>query len=76
MIDVNERKTAAMAIVAAGLDRVDEVARFLGLSRSYIYELMERGELVYVKVGRSRRIPHHAVLQLAARHLVERAPTT
>lgn len=33
----------------------------LGLSRSTLYGLMERGELGYVKVGGSRRIPDLAL---------------
>ena len=57
-----------------GLDRVAEAARFLGLSRSNIYELMGAGKLPFVKIGRSRRIPHRALIELATRHLsAERA---
>jgi excisionase family DNA binding protein len=55
-----------------GLVRVTDAARFLALSRSTIYELMEAGQLAYVKLGRSRRIPRQALLSLARRHLVGR----
>ena len=72
MTTPKEMKSDALALVAGGLDRIDEAAEFLGLSRSYIYDLMDRGELRYVKVGRSRRIPHQAIIELAARYLVER----
>jgi excisionase family DNA binding protein len=36
--------------------RVTEVARCLSLSRSCIYQIMDRGELPYVKIGKSRRV--------------------
>lgn len=68
----DESRNKGLILVREGLDRIEEAAEFLGLSRSYIYKLMDRGELAYVKVGRSRRIPHQAVLELAARHLVAR----
>ncbi len=56
-------------IVGEGLLSVSEAARFLGLSRSKTYCLMEGGELAYVKIGRARRIPRRALIELAARHL-------
>jgi len=62
----------AIELVAGGLDRVPEVARFLGLSRSKVYQLMDDGCLPYVKVGKCRRIPHQAVLEFAARQIVSR----
>jgi excisionase family DNA binding protein len=45
----------------------------VGLSKSMVYLLMERGELAYVKLGKSRRIPAKALVELAARHLVVRS---
>ncbi len=56
-------------LVADGLMTVREAAEFLRLSRSAIYLLMDRGELAFVKLGRSRRIPRRAVVALAARGL-------
>ena len=56
-------------LVADGLLTVHEAERFLRLSRSSLYILMERGELAFVKLGRSRRIPRRAVVALAARGL-------
>lgn len=57
------------AVVEEGLLSVREAARFLSVSRSTLYELMESGQLYYVKIGRARRIPRRAVLELAARNL-------
>ena len=56
-------------MVGAGLMSVQEAARFLSVSRSTLYELMESGRLVYVKLGRARRIPRRAVVGLAAGNL-------
>jgi excisionase family DNA binding protein len=39
------------------LIRIEEAARILSLSRSTIYEMMDRGELPSVRCGTARRIP-------------------
>ena len=57
------------SVVSDGLITVAEVAKFLSVSRSTVYEAMERGELQYVKLGRSRRVPKRAVLDLARANL-------
>lgn len=49
---------------ASRLVRVTEVARHLSLSRSKIYLMMDAGELAYVKLGKSRRVPMAAVEKL------------
>ncbi|MFI5365947.1 MAG: helix-turn-helix domain-containing protein [Candidatus Binatia bacterium] len=53
-------------LVRDGLAGLGEAERFLGVSRSTIYVLMESGQLPYVKIGRARRIPRRALVQLAA----------
>lgn len=53
-----------------GLARVPEAEQFLGISRASVYGLMERGELAYVKLGKSRRIPWSALEGLIERNLV------
>ena len=63
-IDVKDTKRAEL--VADGLMTVKECAEFLHLSRSSVYELMNSGDLCYAKLGRSRRIPRRAVVELAA----------
>jgi excisionase family DNA binding protein len=55
-----------------GLQPVSKVARFLSLSRSKVYSLMETGELPYVKLGKSRRVRWADVLELVARNTVVR----
>ncbi len=57
------------AVVADGLMTVREAAGFLRLSRATIYLFMDHGELPFVKLGRSRRIPKRALVELAAAHL-------
>jgi excisionase family DNA binding protein len=53
-----------------GLIRVTEAARKLGLSRSMVYQLMDRGELPYAKFGTSRRIPLRWLLDYARRQVI------
>jgi excisionase family DNA binding protein len=62
----------ARDLVRDGLLTVREGAAFLGVSVASLYKVMERGDLAYVKLGRSRRIPRRALVELAARNLVGR----
>ena len=39
----------------------EETARLLGVGRSQVFELIGRGEIESVKIGRLRRIPRDAV---------------
>jgi excisionase family DNA binding protein len=41
-------------------------AEFLGISRSKVYELMDGGQLTSLKLGRCRRIPRRALVELVA----------
>lgn len=54
------------------LERVPAVASYLGVSRSKVYAMMETGELPYVKLGKSRRVPRWAIQRLIEKHLVRR----
>ena len=60
-------------LVGDGLERISESARFLGVSRSFIYSLISRGILPSVQIGRSRRVPIKAVRELAANNVVHGA---
>lgn len=51
------------------LVRVEEAARILSLSRSTIYEMMDRGELPSVRCGAARRIPIAALREWISKHL-------
>jgi excisionase family DNA binding protein len=62
-------------LVAEGLQRISETARFLGISRSLVYRLINSGVLPTVRIGRSRRIPIRAVHELAASNLVCASPS-
>jgi excisionase family DNA binding protein len=53
-----------------GLMRVDEASQYLAVCRSKIYQLMDSGQLRFVKIGRSRRIPRDALVELVRQNLV------
>jgi excisionase family DNA binding protein len=61
-------------LVSGGLQRISEAARFLGVSRSLVYQLINSGVLPTVRIGRSRRIPIRAVHELAATNLFRVSP--
>ena len=46
---------------------VPEAAMRLGLGRSLVYELVMRGEIISIKIGRARRVPVSALDQFVAR---------
>jgi excisionase family DNA binding protein len=52
---------------------IPEAAQVLGVSRSIFYQLVQAGEVVTIKVGRSRRVPVVALEQYVAARL---APIT
>lgn len=56
------------------LQTVPTVAKFLSLSRSKIYQLMDSGELPYIKIGSSRRVRWSDVYKLVDRSVVARTP--
>lgn len=58
------------SLVADGLLTVREAATFLKTSRANLYSLCASGDLPFCKIGRSRRIPKRAVIELAERSLV------
>ena len=50
--------------------KVMKVAELLGISRAQVYKLMEAGQLAYVKIGKSRRIPWEAIEELVQKNTV------
>lgn len=52
-----------------GLLTVREVAKMLHIGITTVYELMERGQIQYVKIGKARRIPLSVVRKFAVNHL-------
>jgi excisionase family DNA binding protein len=57
---------------AAGLRPVRDVAAFLSISRSKVYQLMASGALPYVKLGKSRRVRWSDVVALVESNLISR----
>jgi excisionase family DNA binding protein len=53
-----------------GLASVDEATKYLSISRSALYSLMDRGELPYIKLGKSRRISWAALHEMIAKHTI------
>ena len=54
------------------LYRPAEAAEALRVSRSKVYELMNRGEIPWVRVGKVRRVPVEALRQLIRTRVVDR----
>ena len=67
-MNVNQAK--AEELVADGLVGIKPSASFLQISVASLYAHMGRGELPFVKLGKSRRIPKKALIEFAARNLV------
>jgi len=61
----NEARPAGIQLAT-----VPVVAAQLAVSRSKVYQMMDRGELPYVKLGKNRRIPVDAVKSLVAANTV------
>jgi excisionase family DNA binding protein len=57
-------------LVSEGLLSVEEARQFLRVSRSTLYELMDNGQLAFVKFGRNRRIPRRALIEFSTTNLV------
>jgi len=66
------QRTQPETLVGDGLLTTKEAAEFLGISVAGLYAIMARGELPFVKLGRSRRVPRRALIELAARNLTDR----
>jgi hypothetical protein len=58
-------------IVDEGLMTVDEAMGFTRLSRTDLYDRMNRGQLAYCKLGKRRMIPRLALLSMVRESLAE-----
>lgn len=63
-------KQTATDDLACSLQQVSAVAKFLCISRSKVYDMMDAGQLPYVKLGKSRRIRWEHVLQLVEQNTI------
>jgi excisionase family DNA binding protein len=68
-----KRKSSADQLAEQGLLTVAETSRFLRVSRSTTYNLMNHGLLPWVKIGQCRRIPRAAVVEFVSSLLERRA---
>jgi excisionase family DNA binding protein len=59
--------------VEQGFASLTEAGRFLTLSRSSLYKLMDGGQLAYALFGRSRRVPWAALKEYASKSMVGQA---
>jgi excisionase family DNA binding protein len=57
-------------LLAEGFIKVMEAAAFLKVSRAKIYQMMDDGELIYAKFGKSRRLPLRGLREYAEKALV------
>ncbi len=51
-----------------GAATASQAAEFLGCSRKHVFALMARGELVWGRLGKARRIPRTALVDLLSRN--------
>ena len=54
---------------------VEEAAQMLSVGRSLVYTLVLRRQIASVKIGRTRRIPVHALEAFIARQLEQQGGT-
>jgi excisionase family DNA binding protein len=62
----NRREEAGKTYVASALLTVSEAAKYLGVSRKTIYQLVEWGEIKAVKLGRAIQIQEDSLDQFRA----------
>ena len=48
---------------------IPEAVKALGVSRSVLYQLLDAGEVISIKIGRSRRVPVITLEDFVARRL-------
>lgn len=63
--DISARLTARIVEDPRLVVTISEAAAFLGISRSFAYELVRRGELRVIRLGRRQVVPKLSLLELA-----------
>jgi excisionase family DNA binding protein len=58
-----------MRLLETGVLNVRQAADMVGQCVASVYAAMERGDLPYIKLGRSRRIPKRALLEWMAANM-------
>jgi excisionase family DNA binding protein len=66
---VSSNQLTAEQLCSAGVVNPKEAAKLLGIGHTMLYALMKKGELPYVLIGRSRRIPRAGIIRYLAEHL-------
>lgn len=64
-----EASDYALEALTDGCLTIAQATRFSGLSRSTLYEAMDRGELPFVKIGRRRLLPRLSLVRWLGRGL-------
>ena len=59
-------------MVQDGMVTLQEAQDFLRISRQTLWRLTKAGQLPYVRIGRTRRIPKQALVEFAAGRLIRR----
>lgn len=65
-----QEKSTKYELAEGGFMSTADAETFSGLKKSKLYLLMASGELPYTHVGKARRIPKRALIELMARNLV------
>jgi excisionase family DNA binding protein len=57
-------------LTAEGAVDIASAEKFTGLGRTFLYALMSRGDLKFIKLGKRRLIPRAELNRLLSEHLV------
>ena len=71
--DGDDRPRKGRSRVERLLYRVEEAAEAYGCSPRKMYELLDKDEVPWIRLGQSRRVPVEALRQLILTKLAERA---
>lgn len=75
LLDLTRRVRDGDDVIAIDADATltpNQAAERLGMSRSHLYKLLDRGEILFHRVGRDRRIRARDLLQFEERHQRDR----